>query len=79
MKVVHAIAVALSIAGLTAILSGCASKSGTTSVAGSDEPMTLQQKQQAVEDSDMSPQAKQAEEQAAARAASQPPRIPKHP
>ena len=86
MKVQPATSVALLIAAIAAMLSGCASQTNPTSTGGSGSPSatsgpgaltSMQQKQQAVENSNMSPQAKQAWEQAAAQAAANGPHIPK--
>jgi uncharacterized lipoprotein YajG len=94
MKVVRTISVVLFIAAVSIMFSGCGSKTSTTAVGnpsavGSSDStpavggpgalMTMKQKQQAVENSSMSPEAKQAWEQAAARAAVQQPPIPKNP
>ena len=79
MKAAPATFFALSIAAIAALLGGCASQTNPTSTSGSGALMSMQQKQQTVENSNMSPQAKQAWEQAAARAAANGPPIPKKP
>ena len=75
MKVSPAASVALPVAAIAAMLSGCASHTNTASTGSPGALMSAQQKQQAVENSNMSPEAKQAWEQAAARAAASPPPI----
>jgi len=79
MKVAPATSVALLIISTAAMVNGCASQTNPAPTGGPSALMSIQQKQQAVENSNMSPQAKAAWEQAASRAGGYGPQVPKNP